>query len=1320
MRNFSLHRFLAMLLMAVSSATLSVAQNVAKIGTTEYATLEEAVDAVQPGAKGYIYILGDASFDDLRIEGKQIIINLKNYTVKGNKIDVYGKEGTETYLKILDSKAKGLSVDKNNNYSVSYTASGTLQLTRSITAYDGAKITVESGTVVSTKDVALFAIGDVTGQSDVASSVEVTGGYVKAQECCVSPQGRGASVTINGAAVLESLDNAVVAGNGTYDANKKLGGTSITIMGKCWLIGRIQTPGYAACGIYHPQQGSLTLKNSRGIPNIVAINGAGIVMRGGTLEYRAGNIIATGDASFVGKVGDSRVVVGTSGIVYDRDCDYYDAANVKINISDNSGEEKVVGAKAAIEVINEKAQDITGVIDIQGGQFSSDVLAYVNTDDGREVFEHEGTYYVGKFKAQVEGGLKYETALTAINKAPAGSTVVLLKDCSESGRAPEVTKNVTLDLNGKNLTFSYITASKGGNLTIKDSGTGGTYNGTGANYSVYVKRGGIFNLESGKLTNSSTASGTSNVVVRVEGGTATTPVASTANIKGGKVVSNGTPVFVRDPGATVNVSGGDLVGNGLACIAGNGSKGMGGTTINISGGTLTAKPYDATSAACGIYHPNEGTLTITGGTINVANGVGVLMRGGEMTMTGGEINATGDDATRTGSVGDTNQKIGVVGVIFDRDANYPAVASTSIKIDDDAKVSGAKAAVELINDNNVADAKSAFKLKGGTYSSDVTALLDENSVAVKQGDNYVVTTYYAQVGETKYATLQKAADAATAGQTVKVLNDIDMTTDGNLTVNEGKDIVLDMNGHSIKGANAYNKNILVHGKLTLKDSKENSTGKIYSEDPYKSGVDRALIYVDGNGEFVMESGHINTYLPNSVANGQFAIGAFDNCKVTIKGGTIEGGYSAITGFGDPDDNTTITINGGTLICPMDYAIYHPQPGKLTINEGATIYGGGGAICMRRGELEINGGVLTSKGGGDTGSWGDGTGNMGNAALNFCKPYGDVKATITGGTITAEGDAVLIDAQPTEGKEVSLAISGGTFSSDVSKYCAAGFTATPNPDGTYGITNVGDGVLVVYDKSYTKVEAGGSMDIDMGQVNKIVVAEAGVNGVRTTLTKNYTNTGWNAIFVPFDFTLTDEMLNNFEFATIYATMLENGTGGPIISYKMAKAGDKIKAFFPCLIKAKTTGEQKLDVGEVDYKSNKGVTPVDCSSTTELYTFHPVMENTYFAAEKGYYLNSEQNSFVYNIHPEAYLPPLTYYMTIQDKGTKDYIVPTNGGASKVKFCVIGEDEPTGITDMVDDAANASGKIYNLQGVVVGNTTEGLPKGVYIKNGRKIIVK
>lgn len=579
----------------------------------------------------------------------------------------------------------------------------------------------------------------------------------------------------------------------------------------------------------------------------------------------------------------------------------------------------------------------------------------------------------------------------------------------------------------------------------------------------------------------------------------------------------------------------------------------------------------------------------------------------------------------------------------------------------------------------------------------------------------------AQIGSTEYATLKAAVYDATAGRqtVVTLINDVDLTTDDELEVGKLQNIVLDMNGYSIKGANADHKNICVSsGKLTLMDSKENSTGKIYAETPYQEGIyDKPLVEVINGGEFVMESGHINS-VP---AGNQFVIGAYYDSKVIINGGTIESGGYAINGSNDEYQSPTITINGGTLVSTSSYAISHPQSGTLTINSGAVVYGAGGAIDMKRGNLVVTGGIMTSKGIGDTGKWGEGTGDPDKAALNFCAPYGNVTATIKGGTITAAGDAVLTDDQPTEGKTVALAIEGGKYSSDVSKYCSPGYTATPNPDGTYSVSYFGNVVLVVYDyKTKEMAEAGQSIAIDMDEVNKIWVPEAGVKGVNTTLTKNYTNTGWNAFFVPFDFTLTDEMLNDFEFATLYAIALENGNGGPAISYKMAKAGDKIAAFYPCLIKAKATGELKLNVSEVYYKSIKGVTPKDCSSIPELYTFHPVMENTYIAAKHGYYLKSEQNSFFYNTHPEAYIQPLRYYMTIQDRGDMSYIVPANGGASKVKICVIGEDEPTGITDLVDEAANASDKIYNLQGVVVGNTTEGLPKGVYIKNGRKIIVK
>lgn len=150
----------------------------------------------------------------------------------------------------------------------------------------------------------------------------------------------------------------------------------------------------------------------------------------------------------------------------------------------------------------------------------------------------------------------------------------------------------------------------------------------------------------------------------------------------------------------------------------------------------------------------------------------------------------------------------------------------------------------------------------------------------------------AQIGSTKYATLKAAVYDATAGQTVVTLiNDVDLTTDDELEVGKLQNIVLDMNGHSIKGANADHKNICVSGKLTLKDSKENSTGKIYAETPYQDGVyDKPLVEVINGGEFVMESGHINS-VP---AGNQFVIGAYYDSKVIINGGTIESGGYAIT------------------------------------------------------------------------------------------------------------------------------------------------------------------------------------------------------------------------------------------------------------------------------------------------------------------------------------------------------------------------------------------------------------------------------------------
>ncbi len=1331
MKNHFLHKFLALLLIALGTAAGAFAQNVAKIGTTEYATLQEAFDAAADGKT--IEVLSDITdFGAISFSGKQITLKLGGKVVKGTSITV-GQRATLN----IGSSLKDPAFNENDytvtfNYKNSY--SGLLKLKKSINAVDGGTVILKNAQVES-EDVAFFAVGDQTGATSVASAVKIWGGYVKAQEFCVSPQGLGATVEVCNKPVLESLDNAVIAGNGTDTEEKRLGGTTINIKGGV-LLGRIQSGGYAACGVYHPNSGTLNISGGK----IIAVNGAGIVMRGGTLNLTSGSITATalGDAGFVGKVGDSRVVVGTSGIVFDRDCNYPQVETTSINIDGSSV--TVSGVASALQVLNTDNKDISGKVSVKSGTFSSDVTPYLAA--GSEIYQHDGVYSAGNFVAQV-GDAKYTSAQTAIQKGY-GKTVVLLKDCAMGDNQQSVSNGkIILDLNGKTLTGGGFNISGNGDLTIKDSsdkdgkGTGcllttatatdntatATDNNNIFGLGIVVRYGGKCTLESGTIKNGTIkASGkkevnvNKNVVFQVQGRASSSE--TTLNIIGGKIETEGTPISVIDKGATVNMTGGSLASSGLACIAGSGKENLGGTTINISGGTLTATAADEASAACGIYHPQEGTLNITGGTINVTDGVGVLMRGGKMSMTGGEVNATGD-ASKTGTVGDSRQVVSTSGVIFDRDSNYPAVATAEVYIDKEAKVSGAKAAVELINENNVADAKAAFKLKGGTYSSDVTALLDENSITTKNeaDGTYSITNYCAKVGDQKYFTLKEAFEAATDGQTVTVINDTELGKNG-VEVAEDKALTLDLNGCSVKAANQGGENFLVYGKLTLQDSKEGSTAKIYSESPYvgTNKYDNPVLQVLDGGEFVMNSGYIKTVCDDAVNKGNFAVGLWDASKATINGGTIEAGWYAVSGNGNETKSTSITINGGTLISTADYAIYHPQAGKLTINNGV-IYGEAGAVAMKRGELEVTGGTLTSKGKGDTGTWGDGTGNLANAALNFCKLYGNVKATIKGGTITAQGNAVVVDAQPVEGKTADIAISGGTYSSDVSAYCVNGFTATPNTDGTYGITEVGDAMLV-YDKGYTDVKAGNDVEIDMDNISKVII-KAEVADVNVTLKKAFAYTGWNSIWLPFDVTLTADMLASFKFAKLYNLGLDDNENATLL-FKNLKAGDKLKANFPCLIQPATTGEQTLALGKVNFVKPVDGAMIDCSSTEELYTFYAATENTYTAAKNGYYISSETSSFVYNTNKEAYIQPFKYYITIQNRDNNSYILPSQPSAQKVSYRVIDEGEATGITDIDADAKTVNAKVYNLQGVQVGTSTEGLPKGIYIQNGRKIMVK
>ena len=317
----------------------------------------------------------------------------------------------------------------------------------------------------------------------------------------------------------------------------------------------------------------------------------------------------------------------------------------------------------------------------------------------------------------------------------------------------------------------------------------------------------------------------------------------------------------------------------------------------------------------------------------------------------------------------------------------------------------------------------------------------------------------AEVDGVGYTSLQVAVNAAN-GKTVKLLTNVDVTT-GGLSVKNT--VTLDLNGKTLKVGERASNDIRVNSKasLTVKDSAGN--GKIFTEEVY-TGTETGMcaIYVDGN--FVMESGTIYTVIADDPANkGQFAIGVHPNGKVTINGGRVEAGWYAVASNGQ-ESNTEIVVNGGELISTTDYAIYGAAgSSKITINDGV-VYGVAGGVALNKGDLIVNGGTITSKGTGNTGNWGDGTGNMAAAAVNVQAKYGEATATIKGGTLIAEENALFIK---TEQKEGDISVEGGTFSQPVDEYLA--------PSVNYSVSNDTNGNVSYFTNLNDAVAAAGEND-----------------------------------------------------------------------------------------------------------------------------------------------------------------------------------------------------------------------------------------------------
>ena len=271
---------------------------VATVDGKGYATVQDAIN----NADGKTVVLNKDTTETVEVpQGITVTLDLNGKTLKEEK--VLNVEGN---LTVKDSAAGQSSVD--GNYNVSYQSGKIVNIKEdgetqeekanrvTVCVQSGGTFTLESGTLESKKNYTV----EIT---DNAHAV-INGGYQVAQEGGPTVHGSGAVLDVNGG-VIEGIDNSAVAGNG----KPGLGGTTINITGGT-LIGRIQSAGYIANAIYHPQNGVLNITGG----TIYAENGVGILMRNGELNV-SGNpsIIATGNVS--GWVGDKKVNVPSHAVV---------------------------------------------------------------------------------------------------------------------------------------------------------------------------------------------------------------------------------------------------------------------------------------------------------------------------------------------------------------------------------------------------------------------------------------------------------------------------------------------------------------------------------------------------------------------------------------------------------------------------------------------------------------------------------------------------------------------------------------------------------------------------------------------------------------------------------------------------------------------------------------------------------------------------------------------------------------------------------------------------------------------------------------------
>lgn len=234
--------------------------------------------------------------------------------------------------------------------------------------------------------------------------------------------------------------------------------------------------------------------------------------------------------------------------------------------------------------------------------------------------------------------------------------ISVTENISNAAIAVPAGKKVTMKLGSNAIETSNVAFDVSGDLVLE----GGEVSGPAR--TVVVREGGSLTINGTEIVSSRDC--------------AISAVAGDVTVNKGTITAQEAGIIATGA-ANVTINGGTIEGKDNFAVGGNGSNGLGGTTININGGKLISNIQSAGYVSCAVYHPNEGVLNITGGELISTNGCGVLMRGGQLNMSGGSIVATGAPGS-LGKVGDSKVTVGPYAIVYDQKAHYPAAASLGI------------------------------------------------------------------------------------------------------------------------------------------------------------------------------------------------------------------------------------------------------------------------------------------------------------------------------------------------------------------------------------------------------------------------------------------------------------------------------------------------------------------------------------------------------------------------------------------------------------------------------------------------------------------